>query len=91
MQPLAYRVPLVVDRSHAPARYYLINRDSETLDGVRLSLLGSGMMLPLSTRRLRPGGTLSFVVRGRNLARDSVVIVRWFRPNGEEYLWRVSF
>ena len=91
MQPLAYRVPFAVDRSNAPQRYYLVNRSEETLDAVRLCLLGSGLMLPLSSRRLLPGSTLSFAVRGSDLARNSVVVVRWFRPNGEEYLWRISF
>jgi hypothetical protein len=91
MQPLAYRVPFVVDRSRAPVRYYLVNRSSETLDSVRLSVLGSGLLLPISQSRVLPGGLLGFTVRGPNIARDSVVIVRWFRPNGDEYLWRVSF
>jgi len=91
MQPLAYRVPFTVDRSHAPRRYYLVNRGSETLDAVRLCLLGSGVMLPLSSRRLPPGAVLAFAVRGSDLARDAVVVVRWFRPDGDEYLWRISF
>jgi hypothetical protein len=87
----AYPVPFIVDRSKAPLRYYLFNRSSETLDGVRLSMLGSGLLLPLSKRRLPPGDTLAFSVRGSDLSRSSVVIVRWFRPNEDEYLWRVSF
>ena len=91
MQPLAYRVPFVVDRSRAPYRYYLVNRSSETLDSVRLSVLGSGLLLPVSQSRVLPGALLGFAVRGPNLARNSVVVVRWFRPNGDEYLWRVSF
>jgi hypothetical protein len=91
MQPLAYRVPFAVDRSRAPVRYYLVNRSAEPLDGVRLTLLGSGVMLPLSSRRVQPGGIVAFAASGRHLSRTSVVIVRWFRPNGEEYLWRVSF
>jgi hypothetical protein len=91
MQPLAYRVPFAVDRSKAPQRYYLINRSDERLDAVRLCLLGSGVMLPLSSRRLQPGAMLSFVVRGSDISRDTVVVVRWFRPNGDEYLWRISF
>ncbi|GAB3607121.1 hypothetical protein GCM10027413_25300 [Conyzicola nivalis] len=91
MQPLAYRVPFIVDRSRAPVRYYLVNRSAETLDGMRLAVLGSGLLLPLSQSRLLPGAVLGFAVRGHDLARNSVVIVRWFRPNGDEYLWRVSF
>jgi hypothetical protein len=58
---------------------------------VRLCLLGSGLLLPLSRRRLPPGTTLAFAVRGEDLARRAVVVVRWFRPDGEEYLWRISF
>jgi hypothetical protein len=91
MQPLAYRVPFVVDRSRAPVRYYLVNRSPESLDGVRLTLLGSGEMLPISARRVRPGGIVAFAAYGVALSRTSVVIVRWFRPDGDEYLWRVSF
>ena len=91
MQPLAYRVPFVVDRSRAPVRYYLVNRSTETLDSVRLAVLGTGVLLPVSHSRVPPGGLLGFAVRGENLARTTVVIVRWFRPNGDEYLWRVSF
>ena len=91
MQPLAYRVPFAVDRSRAPVRYYLVNRSAEVLDSVRLSMLGSGFLVPISSSRVLPGGVLGFTVRGRELARNSVVIVRWFRPNGDEYLWRVSF
>jgi hypothetical protein len=91
MHPLAYRVPFAVDRSRAPDHYYLVNHSDETLERIRLSLLGSGFMLPLSRRRLTPGTALAFAPRGENLGRDSVVIVRWFRPNGDEYLWRVAF
>lgn len=91
MQPLAYRVPFAVDRSRAPFRYYLVNVGPETLASVRLSLLGSGLMIPISASRVLPGGILAFSARGHELSRNSVVIVRWFRPSGEEYLWRVSF
>jgi len=58
---------------------------------VRLAVLGSGLLLPTTQSRVLPGGLLGFAVRGSNLARTTVVIVRWFRPNGDEYLWRVSF
>jgi len=91
MQPLAYRVPFVVDRSRAPFRYYLHNRSPETLEGVRLILLGSGRMLPVNAGRVLPGGITVFSPEGHDLSRTSVVIVRWFRETGEEYLWRVSF
>ena len=86
-----YRVPFRVDRSDAPPIYRLVNISTETLTGLRVLLLGSGLMLPVSALRLRPGAALTVVVRGSDLARSSVLVVRWFRSNGEEYLWRVSF
>ena len=91
MQPLAYRVPFVVDRSRAPVRYHLINRSPEALDSVRIAVLGSGLLLPISQSRVLPGAVVAFAVRGADLARTTVLVVRWFRPNGDEYLWRVSF
>jgi len=90
-QEIAYRVPLRVDRSDAPRIYRLMNIGTETLTGLRVTLLGSGVMAPLSRLRVPPGASVSLVVRGDNLARSSVLIVRWFRPGGDEYLWRVSF
>jgi len=90
-QEIAYRVPLRVDRSDAPRVYRLINTSNETLTDFRVTLLGSAELAPLSRLRVRPGGFVSLVVRGANLSRSSVLIVRWFRPGGDEYLWRVSF
>lgn len=85
----AYRVPLRVDRTHAPA-YRLVNVSDERLSGLRVTLLGSGRLVPISSLRLSPGTALTVVVHDTD-ARTSVLIVRWFRPNGEEFLWRVSF
>ena len=85
----AYRVPLRVDRSHAPT-YRLVNVSDERLTDLRVTLLGSGVLLPISTLRLAPGMALTVVVHETDPT-TSVLIVRWFRPNGEEYLWRVSF
>ena len=86
-----YRVPFRVDRTDAPPVYRLVNTSTEVLTGVRVLLLGTGLMLPVSRWRLKPGASLTVIVRGSDLARSSVLVVRWFRPNGEEYLWRVSF
>lgn len=86
----AYAVPLSIDRSRAP-RHKLVNVGSEPLRAVTLTLLGSGLMLPGGPKTLHPGQTLDFTLRGDDLARSAVVVVRWFRPSGEQYLWRVSF
>jgi hypothetical protein len=31
------------------------------------------------------------VISGHDLAKDTIGVIRWFRPNDQEYLWRVSF
>jgi hypothetical protein len=48
-------------------------------------------MRATAPRRLKPGECLAVTIRGQDIARDAVLIERWFRPSGEEYLWRVSF
>ena len=87
---LAYRVPLRLRRG--PAHVYgFTNIGAEPLHGVTLTLHGSGIMGANPPTRLDPGETLEVDIVGRNLARDAILVVRWFRPDGVEYLWRVSF
>ena len=88
MEP--YRIPFAFDRASAP-RFRLCNTGHETLRGVTATLTGSGMMPAGLPRVLRPGEHLDLVIRGEDLARDAVLVVRWLRPSGEEYLWRVAF
>lgn len=88
--PNAYAVPLSLNRSQAP-HYALKNVGKEPLRAVTLTLLNSGLMLPSGPTTLRSGQTLSFTLRGDDLAHRAVIVVRWFRPSGEQYLWRVSF
>lgn len=87
---VAYAVPFRIDRSLAP-RYKLANVGSERVRAITLTLLGSGLMLPGPPRGLVPGQSLGFSLRADNPARSTIVVVRWFRPSGEQYLWRVSF
>ena len=49
------------------------------------------MMRATAPKRLIQGECLTVTVRGRDIARDTVMIIRWFRPSGDEYLWRISF
>ncbi len=69
----------------------LRNIGSETLDGVRLQLDGPGLMAATLPRRLEPGSVLEVRVHGEDLARETLLVARWFRPDGEEYLWRIAF
>lgn len=87
---LAYPVPFMVDRSRMPD-FDLVNLGREPIHGIRLTLLGPGIMLPFAPRTLQPGDRATFTLLGEDLARSTVVIVRWFRPNEEQYLWHVSF
>lgn len=85
----AYLVPFALDRGRAP-RFGLHNRGEERLRGIALSLLGSGRLLWGLPTVLLSGESMIFAVHGDELARDSILLVRWFRPSGDEYLWRVS-
>ncbi|QEO10486.1 PilZ domain-containing protein [Protaetiibacter larvae] len=88
MEP--YRVPFTFDRSRAP-RYLLVNRGAEPLRGVSATLHGGGLMPAGPPRPLRPGEHLELLIRGDDLARETTLVIRWLRPNGEEYLWRLAF
>ncbi|ARC56343.1 hypothetical protein AS850_04540 [Frondihabitans sp. 762G35] len=89
--PPAYAVPFVIDRSLAPRLYRLVNMGDEVVRGLRVTLLGSGLLVPVSATCLAPGSRLTLTIVGSDLSRDSIVVVRWFRPDGDEYLWRFSF
>ncbi|WP_022886259.1 hypothetical protein [Glaciibacter superstes] len=89
LSPAAYRIPWHVDRRLAPT-YRLVNRSTEPLWGVSLSVSGAAVIHATAPRRLKPGECLAVTVRGRDIQRDTVLIVRWFRQNGDEYLWRVT-
>ena len=86
----AYAVPLRVDRQGAPL-YRLINVGHEKLLGLTFCLLGSGVMNASKPQAIDVGAAAEILIRGDDLARRTVLVVRWFRPSGEEYLWRVSF
>jgi hypothetical protein len=85
----AYRVPWHFERGDGI--FVLRNLGSERLTAVTFNLYGSGLMPASAPATLEPGDALEIVISGADLARDTLALVRWFRPNGQEYLWRVSF
>jgi hypothetical protein len=87
----AYPVPLSVDRSRGPRVQRLVNVGDEPLLGLRVTLLDSGLLVPVATSCLDPGSSMSVSVIGPELERRGIAVVRWFRPDGDEYLWRFSF
>lgn len=56
-----------------------------------LTLNGAGLMPCVIAAALDPGGMLEVRIRGEDLARSTALVVRWLRPDGRDYLWRVSF
>lgn len=87
---LAYPVPFELERARGNL-YRLRNAGGEVLRGITLTLHGAGMMSTSIPATLRPGELLEVTIAGRDLARSTILVVRWFRPDDVEYLWRISF
>jgi hypothetical protein len=85
----AYRVPFQLDRT--PPTYTLLNVSAEPVHGVAVTLHGAGTLAANSPAKLQPGEALEVTIAGDKLERSSILVVRWFRPSGVEYLWRASF
>ncbi|WP_348787292.1 hypothetical protein [Leifsonia sp. NPDC080035] len=85
----AYPVPWVVDRSAAP-HYRIVNTGAQELRGVTVSIAGSSDVRVSSPASVRPGEAVRANVIGEP-ARDTVLVLRWFPPDGREYLWQISF
>jgi len=69
----------------------LDNLGGERLTGVTITLFGRGLMPVGPPAVVDPGMNLEVTIYGDDLARDTIGVVRWFRPDGSEWLWRVSF
>lgn len=85
----AYRVPWTFERGDG--LYRLRNLGLERLTAVTFALHGAGVMPVSAPSTLEPGDVLEIAIGGADLARSTIGLVRWFRPDGDEYLWRVSF
>lgn len=85
----AYPVPFQLERT--PPNYRLTNLGDEPVHGVAVTIHGAGTLAANSPAKLQPGEALEVTITGEQLARSSILVVRWFRPNGTEYLWRASF
>lgn len=84
----AYRVPFRFERGRT---HVLRNVSDEEVYGVTFYLHGGGVMAATAPARLAPGHGVEIVIAARDLARSTILVVRWFRFDGLEYLWRVSF
>ena len=90
IRPTAYPVPFLVVRP-APGRVRLVNRSDDVLRCVVFLVLGPGVLGADVIGTVEPGGVIETSVRGRELARSTSLVVRWLRPDDEEYLWRIAF
>ena len=90
-RPLAYRVPFLLEREPARHLYRLTNTSAEIVHGVAFTLHGAGVMAISPPRVVRPEHGIEVTLAARTLAADTILVIRWFRPSGVEYLWRVAF
>jgi len=90
LRRFAYRVPWRVDRSTAP-HYRIVNTSREVLNGVSVSVAGSSRLQVSAPASVRPGEAVRASLSGRDPARDTLLVVRWFPPDGREYLWQIAF
>jgi len=84
-------VPFRLEREPALNVYRIINAGDEPVHGLTLTLHGAGLMRASIPSLLPPKHALEVTVMGHDLPRNTILVVRWFRPDGVEYLWRVSF
>lgn len=85
----SYPVPFTVHRR--PPRFDFVNIGSESVRGFTMTVTGRGAPRISRPVSLSPGESTGLRLVGREIERDVAVIVRWLRPDGSEYLWRVTF
>jgi hypothetical protein len=91
MIDVAYPVPFAISRFSAQNSLVLTNRSPERLTALSFSLLGTGSLRTTAPVVVAPGQQVRLSVTGQELPRSGIVVVRWFRPDGSEYLWRITF
>ena len=90
-RPHAYRVPFLLERQPAANLYRLTNTSAETVHGVTFTLHGTGVMAFSPPKAMRPEHGIEVTIAARRIEQNTILVIRWFRPNGIEYLWRVAF
>jgi len=68
-----------------------VNAGTETVHGVSLVLHGPGLLRVSTPATLRPAEGIEVTIAARDLERSTILVVRWFRHDGLEYVWRVTF
>ena len=91
LSPPAYRVPFRFERPGAAGSHRLVNVSDETVHGVTFVVHGPGLLAVSAPATLAPGHGVAVGIAARDLARSTILVVRWFRHDGLEYVWLVSF
>ena len=55
-----------------------------------MSYKGGSRLRVSAPSSVLPGEAIRASVTGPDTARDTVLVVRWFPPDGREYLWQIS-
>ena len=84
-------MPFRFERYIAASSHRLLNVSDETVHGVTFVLHGPGLLAVSAPATLSPGDGVEVTIAARDLARSTILVVRWFRHDGLEYVWRVSF
>ena len=84
----AYPVPFSLERE--PPAYRLLNHSAEPVHGVAVIVHGASALAANSPAKLQPGEALEVTIDKRHREAGSLIVVRWFRPDGVEYLWRAK-
>ena len=68
-----------------------MNTGDQVLRGVTLSVAGSSDLRVHSPSSVGPGEAVRASLDGSRAERDTLLVVRWFTPDGREYLWQIGF
>lgn len=93
--PSAIEAPWRVSQRSASGVIEVENMSAAALHAVRFSLAGDGLLGLSLPRTVLPGERLRVALRGTRAeaasdAADSLLVLRWFQPDGRELLWPVS-
>lgn len=84
-------MPFRFERRVAAHSHRLVNVSAETVHGVTFVVHGPGLLAVSAPATLTPGEGVEVRIAAQDLARSTILVVRWFRHDGLEYVWRVSF
>lgn len=91
----AVSVPWHVVTRSASGVIEVEHRGSSPLHSVRFALAGNGMLGLSLPRTVYPGERVRVVLRGGHAERtsaaaDTMLMMRWFEPDGREMLWPIA-